>query len=61
MKLRTIKEAAAAVDVHETTIWRWLRLGLVKRFKSQPGAPRATFVDLEEVRALKIRPPVHHA
>ena len=56
--LVTVKEASKVIDVHEMTVWRWLRAGLIERYKSKPGAPKVTKVDLNEVRALKESPPV---
>jgi len=56
-ELRTVREAAEAVGVHEMTVWRWLRAGLLTRYKSVPSAPRRTMVDLAEVHSLKEHPP----
>ncbi|MDQ6919094.1 MAG: hypothetical protein M3Z98_07015 [Candidatus Dormibacteraeota bacterium] len=58
MDLRRVQDAAKELGVGEATIWRWLSSGLLKRYKSKPGAPRATFVDLIQVRKLRERPPI---
>lgn len=51
--LRPVAEAAELVGVHEMTVWRYLRIGLLERHKSAPGAPRVTKVDLLELRRLR--------
>lgn len=53
----TVEAAAQEVGVHEQTIWRWLRAGVIARHKSKPGGPRRTLVDLDEVRRVKQTPP----
>jgi hypothetical protein len=52
-----VVDAAAKVGLGEATVWRWLRNGLLTRYKSRPGGPRKTLVDLNEVRQVKARPP----
>lgn len=53
-----MKDAAEAVGVGEATVWRWIRLGFLTAQRSAPGAPRATMVDVNEVRRVKERPPL---
>jgi hypothetical protein len=52
-----VAEAARAVGIHEQTVWRYLRLGLLTRHKSVPGAPRKTMIDMKELRKLRDEPP----
>jgi DNA-binding transcriptional MerR regulator len=53
-----ISEAAAAVGLTERTIYRYIRLELLKRYRSKTD--RRTFVDLDELIELKEHPPFHH-
>ncbi len=55
--LRSVSVAAKEVGVHEQTIWRYLRLRHLKRYRNAPGLPRATRVDLNELRQLRENPP----
>lgn len=61
MELVTVQQAADELRVSKATIWRWLGAGHLRRYKNKPDAPRATFVDMIQVRALKARPPVTRA
>jgi hypothetical protein len=57
-ELLPVKAAAEKVGVHEMTVWRYLRLGFLTRYKSVPHAPRQTLVDVRELRRLRKHPPV---
>jgi hypothetical protein len=59
--LRSVLEAANLVGVHEMTVWRYLRLGYLKRHKNAPGLPRGTRVDVNELRRLRENPPTEPA
>jgi hypothetical protein len=59
--MRRVKDAAAAVGVGEATVWRWIARGFLRVEKSEPGAPRGTFVDVHEVRRVKEHPPTKPA
>jgi len=54
-----LTEAAAALGVAESTIYRWIRLKLVKKYR-QPF-DRRTYVDLDELEEVRTNPPFHEA
>jgi hypothetical protein len=55
--LWSVVDAAKRAELGEATIWRWLRAGLLTRYRSRRGGPRKTMVDLHEVLRVKTRPP----
>lgn len=61
MELVSVQQAADELGVSKATIWRWLGAGHLRRYKNKPLAPRATFVDMVQARALKERPPMKRA
>ena len=58
--LRPLTEAAADVGVHRATIHRYIRLGLLKRYRAR-GVDRRTYVDVEALRELRRHPPLEEA
>jgi excisionase family DNA binding protein len=55
--LLPIDEAAAQEGVSRTTIYRLLRLGLLKKYRS-PGVDRKTYIDAEALREVRAHPPL---
>jgi excisionase family DNA binding protein len=55
-----IGEAARELGVGQSTVYRWLRLGLIQRYR-QPFDRRRTYVDVHEVKELRDHPPFHEA
>ncbi len=56
-QLVPVDDAAAAVGVHRATVFRYIKQGLLKRYKA-PGVDRRTFVDVDALRELRQRPPL---
>ena len=50
-----ISEAATAVGLTERTIYRYIRLGLLERYRTK--VDRRTYVDLDALEELKRNPP----
>jgi excisionase family DNA binding protein len=55
--LLPIDEAAAQEGVSRTTIYRLLRLGLLKKYRS-PGVDRKTYIDAEALKEVRAHPPL---
>lgn len=55
-----LAEAAADVGVHRATVHRYIRLGLLKRYRAR-GVDRRTYVDVEALRELRRNPPLEDA
>lgn len=58
-RIVTLHEAAEEVGLSAPTVWRYIRLGLLKKYRRQ--LDRRTYVDLDELRELKDNPPFHEA
>ena len=56
-KLLPIDEAAAQEGVSRTTIYRLLRLGLLKKYRA-PGVDRKTYIDADALRQVRANPPL---
>jgi hypothetical protein len=56
-KLLPIDDAAAQEGVSRTTIYRLIRLGLLKKFRA-PGVDRKTYIDVEALREVRANPPL---
>jgi excisionase family DNA binding protein len=56
-KLMPIDEAAAREGVSRTTIYRLLRLGHLKKYRS-PGVDRKTYIDADALREVREHPPL---
>jgi helix-turn-helix protein len=50
-----IDEAAQKFGLHPTTIWRYIRLGYLKKYKRR--LDRRTYVDTKELEELRKNPP----
>jgi DNA-binding transcriptional MerR regulator len=59
MRIVPISEAAKAVGLSEWTIRRYVRLGLLKKYRTPTD--RRTYVDLEALEELRRNPPFHTA
>jgi excisionase family DNA binding protein len=55
--LLPIDEAAAREGVSRTTIYRLLRLGLLKKYRA-PGVDRKTYIDADVLRQVRTHPPL---
>jgi excisionase family DNA binding protein len=55
--LLPIDEAAAQEGVSRTTIYRLLRLGLLKKYRA-PGVDRKTYIDADALREVRTHPPL---
>ncbi len=55
--LLPIDEAAAHEGVSRTTIYRLLRLGLLKKYRA-PGVDRKTYIDADALRQVRAHPPL---
>jgi hypothetical protein len=56
-RLVSVAAAARELQLHESTIRNYLTHGLVKRYKTPPGAPGRVLVDLNELENLRKNPP----
>jgi len=56
-KLMPIDEAAAHAGVSRTTIYRLIRLGLLKKYRA-PGVDRRTYVDADALKSVRAHPPL---
>jgi predicted site-specific integrase-resolvase len=54
-----IQEAADAVGRTRQTLYRYIRLGLLKRYRVP--IDRRTYIDLDELEELMRHPPFHEA
>lgn len=54
-RLVPVNEAAKELGIGSSTIFRYLRLGLIKKHKRQ--LDRKTYVDIDELRELRDNPP----
>jgi DNA-binding transcriptional MerR regulator len=54
-----ISEAATEVGLTQRTIYRYIQLGLLERYRSKTD--RRTFVDVNALIELKEHPPFHHS
>jgi len=59
-RLVPLSEAAADIGVHRATVHRYIRLGLLKRYRAR-GVDRRTYVDVEALRELRRNPPLEDA
>jgi len=55
--LMPIDEAATQEGVSRTTIYRLLRLGLLKKYRA-PGVDRKTYIDADALREVRTHPPL---
>ncbi len=55
--LLPIDEAAAQEGVSRTTIYRLIRLGLLRKFRA-PGVDRRTYIDMDTLREVRTHPPL---
>jgi len=56
-KLMPIDDAAAREGVSRTTIYRLIRLGLLKKYRA-PGVDRRTYVDADSLKFVRANPPL---
>ena len=56
-RLLPIDEAAAQEGVSRTTIYRLIRLGLLKKYRA-PGVDRRTYIDADALRDVRAHPPL---
>jgi hypothetical protein len=56
-RLLTIDAAASEEGVSRTTIYRLIRLGLLKKYRA-PGVDRKTYIDVEVLREVRENPPL---
>ncbi len=56
-RLLPIDDAAAKEGVSRTTIYRLIRLGLLKKFRA-PGVDRRTYIDADALREVRAHPPL---
>jgi predicted site-specific integrase-resolvase len=59
MRVVPLSEAAKEVGLSEWTIYRYIRLGLLERYRSKTD--RRTFVDVDALKELKEHPPFHRS
>ena len=52
-----IDYAAAEEGVSRTTIYRLIRLGLLKKYRA-PGVDRRTYIDADALRQVRANPPL---
>jgi hypothetical protein len=55
--LLPVDDAAAHEGVSRTTIYRLIRLGLLKKYRA-PGVDRRTYVDVDALRQVRAHPPL---
>ncbi len=55
--LMPIDEAVAREQVSRTTIYRLIRLGLLKKYRA-PGVDRRTYIDVDALRTVRANPPL---
>ena len=56
-RLLPIDDAAAQEGVSRTTIYRLIRLGLLRKFRA-PGVDRRTYIDVEVLHEVRENPPL---
>jgi hypothetical protein len=56
-RLLPIDDAAVQEGVSRTTIYRLIRLGLLKKYRA-PGVDRRTYVDADLLREVRTHPPL---
>jgi excisionase family DNA binding protein len=56
-KLMPIDDAAAQEGVSRTTIYRLIRLGLLRKYRA-PGVDRRTYIDADALREVRAHPPL---
>ncbi|HKF78718.1 MAG TPA: helix-turn-helix domain-containing protein [Candidatus Dormibacteraeota bacterium] len=56
-RLLPVDDAAAHEGVSRTTIYRLIRLGLLKKYRA-PGVDRRTYVDADALRQVRAHPPL---
>jgi len=56
-RLVPIDDAAAREGVSRTTIYRLIRLGLLKKYRS-PGVDRRTYIDADALKSVRANPPL---
>jgi hypothetical protein len=56
-RLLPIDDAATEEGVSRTTIYRLIRLGLLKKFRA-PGVDRKTYIDADKLREVRKHPPL---
>ncbi len=56
-RLLPIDEAAAQEGVSRTTIYRLIRLGLLRKYRA-PGVDRRTYIDADALREVRTHPPL---
>jgi hypothetical protein len=56
-KLMPIDDAVAQEGVSRTTIYRLIRLGLLKKYRA-PGVDRRTYIDVDVLREVRANPPL---
>ncbi len=56
-KLMPIDQAATNEGVSRTTIYRLIRLGLLKKYRA-PGVDRRTYIDADALKSVRARPPL---
>ena len=56
-RLIPIDDAAAREGVSRTTIYRLIRLGLLKKYRS-PGVDRRTYIDADALKSVRANPPL---
>jgi hypothetical protein len=56
-RLLPIDDAATQEGISRTTIYRLIRLGLLKKYRA-PGVDRRTYVDVDLLREVRANPPL---
>jgi hypothetical protein len=56
-RLLPIDDAAIEEGVSRTTIYRLIRLGLLRKYRA-PGVDRRTYVDADALREVRANPPL---
>jgi hypothetical protein len=56
-RLIPIDDAATQEGVSRTTIYRLIRLGLLKKYRA-PGVDRRTYVDADKLHEVRSHPPL---
>jgi hypothetical protein len=56
-RLIPIDDAATQEGVSRTTIYRLIRLGLLKKYRA-PGVDRRTYIDADALKTVRANPPL---
>ena len=56
-RLMPIDDAVAQEGVSRTTVYRLIRLGLLKKYRA-PGVDRRTYIDVDVLREVRANPPL---